>query len=201
MSGYELADGTLSTDYKIGDKFVVVEPKCGLKVGDIVSYYYDDGSELPQFKTVLGRSDYNNCDGENGGFLCWSWLKKLPTKSTKSDLKDGMRVVYRDGTKRLVLHKDLYMENTAGDYEWVVSLSVFNDDLVWESNPICDIMKVVDRDGTVLFEREETPVKSQQEIEMEKLQKQIDELQAQVVKLIKQPWGVYERFYRLSSTL
>lgn len=46
-----------------------------------------------------------------------------------------------------------------------------------------DIMKVTDRDGTILFTRQEVPVKSPAQIELEKLQEQITALQQQADKL------------------
>jgi hypothetical protein len=51
---YELADGSMSTDYKIGDEFYVIR---GSDEGKIAIFLEDDGSELPWFdKGEEGRS-------------------------------------------------------------------------------------------------------------------------------------------------
>jgi hypothetical protein len=59
---YKLADGSWSTDYKIGDKFYVVE---GTDKGCIATLLDDAGSDCPWF--YKGR-DYRNCE-------VWEWLK------------------------------------------------------------------------------------------------------------------------------
>lgn len=48
MSGYKLADGTYSDQYKVGDKFVVQDSVIFRK-GTVVIYHHNDGSDCPWF--------------------------------------------------------------------------------------------------------------------------------------------------------
>lgn len=75
-AGYKLADGTYSSQYKIGDKFVVVHDKEDVfTLGSIVSLYDDDGTSAPKFKLEEGGCAYVLCDGKAGGYLSWSKLE------------------------------------------------------------------------------------------------------------------------------
>ena len=56
---YELADGSMSTDYKIGDKFVSVDDGI-FPVGAIVTYTEEDNSACPCF-TKEGRKYSEAC--------------------------------------------------------------------------------------------------------------------------------------------
>lgn len=87
-----------------------------------------------------------------------SWLHEndlcLANSFTKSDLKDGMVVTYRDKTERIVFDRKLY--STAGEnYNFLrqLSLDYFYDDLSCDHRSY-DIMKVTYMDE-VLWEREE----------------------------------------------
>lgn len=71
---YKLADGSLSTDYKLGDKFVLVETS-EFRVDSVVSLFRDDESCAPLFKLVSGFCDWDNCNGEPGAWEYWSNLK------------------------------------------------------------------------------------------------------------------------------
>lgn len=178
MSGYKLADGTYSSDYKIGDKFEAVDGIIFQK-GSIVTYTTNDNSDCPWFTNKYGRE-----------YSCmWFRLKsyKEPVKQfTKSGLLDGMRVVYRNGYERIYINGRLYDASMATLYERS-DLSEYNQELKHEDEYYMDIMKVTDRDGTVLFTREEPkvepPTKSPAQIELEKLQEQIAQLQEQADKL------------------
>jgi hypothetical protein len=67
---YKLADGSMSTDYKIGDRFYITE---GLDKGRIATLVEDDGSSLPWFdKGGVDRNcefweGLNPCTKENNG--------------------------------------------------------------------------------------------------------------------------------------
>lgn len=92
--GYKLADGSWSSEYKIGDKFEAVDGVIFQK-GSIVTYTTKNGSDCPWFTNKHGRE-----------YSCY-WYRLKPYKDpakqfTKSDLLDGMRVVYRDGGERIV---------------------------------------------------------------------------------------------------
>lgn len=101
---------------------------------------------------------------------------------TKSDLLDGMRVVYRDGDERIVFGGNLYSKYVGG-LSHAAKLEEFEDDLTGIYHSEMDIIKVTDRDDTVLFIRQEDPTKSPAQIELDKLQEQIAQLQEQANKL------------------
>lgn len=74
---HKLADGSLSVEYKLGDKFKVshrVSEQAVFSEGSIVSFYEDDESEHPLFKLESGNSEFFNCDGEAGGYCYWFCL-------------------------------------------------------------------------------------------------------------------------------
>lgn len=77
--GYKLADGSESTQYKVGDKFVVVSEHFLYSEGDVVELVEDDKSNAPYF------------DGTKGKFKAISWYKlklctDVPTKQTLEQL-------------------------------------------------------------------------------------------------------------------
>lgn len=75
-TGYKLADGTYSSQYKVGDKFVVVDDKSYAFTKDsIVSLYFDNGTSTPKFKLEDGVCDCALCDGEAGAYLSWSKIE------------------------------------------------------------------------------------------------------------------------------
>lgn len=104
---------------------------------------------------------------------------------TKSDLKDGMRVVYRNGRIRYVLGSTLLIFDgskfsSRGTYQRAGYVASYDNDMKNSMHSELDIMQVVDRDGTVLYNRVE---KSPTEIELEKLQEQYKQLGEQINKL------------------
>lgn len=75
-AGYKLADGTYSSQYKIGDKFIVVINTEGVFTLDsVVSLYFDDDTSAPLFKLEDGACAYALCDGKAGAYLSWSNLE------------------------------------------------------------------------------------------------------------------------------
>ena len=167
VTGYKLADESYSDEYKIGDKFEVVGGFI-LNVGSVVEFVQDDGSPSPKFKL-----------SSEGVWYCpWSFLKpyKVPAKQfTKSDLRDGMICTSRCGFiytvrgDRMVRGSGMYM-----------GLKDISDDMTAEL-PNLDIVKV--EQPIVLFIREEPPVKSPAQIELEKLQEQMVTLHEQIAAL------------------
>ena len=183
---YKLADGSLSSDYEVGDTFVVYRSGQSryFSEGDVIIFYQDDGSYCPWFF----RRD-------NGDTYSIAWEKLTPTEQTKrkyqknststftkSDLQDGMRVTYREGDVRIVLEGNLvYLDgkddNDYGGYRVGAELVDFNEDLTHEYVTKLDIMCVEDRDGTLLFERQEAPVKKA--VTLELTDEQIQSLEEQ----------------------
>ena len=175
VTGYKLADGSYSGQYKIGDKFEATDGAVFSK-GAIVTYCRDDNTDSPYF-----------IDSTGGSWCCFWWrLKpyKVPAKQfTKSDLRDGMICTSRCG----------YIYTVQGDRivrgGWIISLESIAEDLTvdgaghgkWRPAGDLDIVKV--EQPIVLFTREEPPVKSPAQIELEKLQEQIAALQEQANKL------------------
>lgn len=110
----------------------------------------------------------------------------MTTKTfTKADLKDGMRLINRDGNTYYLLGRNLLTYNPDaylgnGAFNQATYITCYSDQLLNPHFKSLDIMKVIDRDDKVLFVREE---KSETQIQFEKLQQQIEELQAQASKL------------------
>lgn len=107
---------------------------------------------------------------------------------TKADLRDGMRVEYRDGTLRVIA---CGMTRTCDNYEGV-KLGGYSDNMIRAGYESIDIMKVwaapascedffnLDVKGPLFWERVE---KTEKELEYEKLLAQIEELKQQAEKL------------------
>ena len=82
MSGYRLADRSLSTDYRVGDEFEVVEYTGSYHIGD----------------TVIADEIVRNIFYSGGCPIRWHWVK--PTLETKR------KAHYRKTGKWLVLERD-----------------------------------------------------------------------------------------------
>jgi hypothetical protein len=76
---YELADGGMSTDYKIGDEFTHTERK------GIWSLQEDDGSDMPFFSTPKCP---RHC-------LAWSLLVKVKPNSIINQLRSTIQYLER----------------------------------------------------------------------------------------------------------
>lgn len=68
---YELHDGNLSKDYKIGDLFVVTGDASTFEKGSLIEFYEDDFSSNPKFRLVKGR-----CYHGKSAFISWCFLSK-----------------------------------------------------------------------------------------------------------------------------
>lgn len=156
---FKLADGTMSTDYKEGDKFVVVEASAYFRRGDIIALTEDDMTECPLFGEVV--------------YPChWNKLKAYKPQFTKSDLKDGMVVTYRNKGERVFM-KGAFYEQEGYLYRRASLIEKYCENLDREGNRNLDIMKVEYMDK-VLWERdEETP----EQKEIKRLQGIIKEAQ------------------------
>lgn len=103
-------------------------------------------------------------------------FKELEMKRfTKDDLKDGMRLVLRDGYTYYVCGHAI-VEST--QFACSFSLNEYSDDLM-SINGIkrLDVMKVIDRDDTVLLER-----KPKRKVTLELTDEQIERLKEQGVE-------------------
>lgn len=87
MSGYKLADGSLSSIYKIGDEFEVVEHTGAHRIGDTI--IADE---------IVGNNFYSGIY-----LISWSWVKPTPETKRKAH--------YRETGKWLVLEGD-YVAHT-----------------------------------------------------------------------------------------
>ena len=139
-----------------------------------VNNKYNDGSSVnKEQKTLLNSAK--------------EYLKLTKGKEiSKNDLKDGMIVELRNGSKRLVLLNKLYKlvgEKEAHDFDFM------ENDLTNSADHKFDVMKVYNTKGcnlitlflqdnlTLIWEREE---KSESEINLEKIQNQIEKLNKSV---------------------
>lgn len=94
---YKLADGSLSTDHNIGDKFLVNNGSSTFDKRSVVSLFDDDTSDAPLFKLVSGGCRFDCCDGEKGAYTYWSDLTPLTSKKsvpTKEQPKDSLSVPF-----------------------------------------------------------------------------------------------------------
>ncbi len=80
---------------------------------------------------------------------------------SKDDLKDGMRVTMRGGhefyicgVKTMLSHES---HKIGLSYDNYFSLSRINNDLTHDCNSDYDIIRITDRDGTVVFDRKQEP--------------------------------------------
>ena len=182
---YKLADGSLSSDYEVGDTFVVVGYSAYCNKGGEIKFW-DNGGKYPWFLRL----------GTDISFAI-AWEDLTPTEETKrkyqknstspftkSDLQDGMRVTYRSGDVRIVLEGNLvylseYSSVSFANYATGSTLREFSEDLThadeWADE--LDIMRVEDRDGTLLFERQESAAK--RAVTLELTDEQIQSLKGQ----------------------
>ena len=169
---YKLADGSLSDQYEEGDTFVVVGYSAYCSKGGEVKFW-DNGGKYPWFLRV----------GTDISFAI-AWEDLIPTEETKrkhqknststftkSDLQDGMRVTYRNGDVRIVLEGNLVSLGGNASYNFATyttgaELVEFDEDLTYKDLPELDIIRVEDRDNTLLFERQETAVKKAVTLEL-----------------------------------
>ena len=203
---YKLADGSLSNQYEVGDTFVVVGNSRYFDRGSVILFAKDDGSGCPWFFSKYDRDDYyiswhklepseetkrkyqknststfTKSDLQDGMRVTYRNGDSTST-FTKSDLQDGMRVTYRDGSVRIVLEGSLVYPSgeTCGDYAKYTAgaeLVDFNEDLTHGYVTELDIMCVEDRDGTLLFERQESATK--RAVTLELTDEQIQSLKEQ----------------------
>jgi len=166
---FTLADGTMSSDYKVGDKFVVQKGAPTAEAGAIVTLVREDGSFCPFFK---GGGIYEE------PAIAWTHLKAK--RFTKSDLQNGMRLINREGNTRYFINGKLFETKGSHFIEHWSNMNDFYEDLLVCGDSNFDIMRVIDRDGTILFTRNE---QTQQQLEHAKLMQQIEELKAQAAKL------------------
>ena len=168
MDSYKLADGSTSDLYQVGDEFFYLGPTRYSK-GSIVSLCHKDNPQRPLVNLVKGGSLLKT-EGE----ISWQLIKptsetmekvkarKANKPFTKADLKDGMRCIDRDGDTCYVCGGFMVGEFMVyvGDNMMTHANSADDllDDLTSSRGNCCDIMQVIDRDGTVVFERKEPPI-------------------------------------------
>lgn len=184
--GYKLADGSLSTDYEIGDEFISDWTTTAMK-GSVVALAEDDGTRLPYFsgggyfkkasipwdaltptpetkRKVKQRNQllafvYGQNRKPSFCGIIHSFVSPIMRDKTftKADLKDGVSVTHRGGFVSGLLF-GFFLSEHGGTIKPRCHLREFEDDLSHFQQSEFDIMKVTDRDGTVLFEREEEKV-------------------------------------------
>lgn len=129
------------------------------KVGDRVKRINCDWGDMTvgTIGVVTGLRPYNNRSNielDIGGDFSYKPDNFELCPFTLYEILDGMQVVYRDGTVRYVLLGDLYSKH--GRQALVNYQKYFTNDLLSHEDSSLDLIKVIDRDGTVLFQREET---------------------------------------------
>ena len=91
---YRLADGSLSTEYKVGDKFVVVTSGTIIK-DSVVALFEDDNSSSPLFKVIEGSSNFYLCKGEAGAYKAWNTVKAYTGNLVKPTLFQRIKKVIK----------------------------------------------------------------------------------------------------------
>lgn len=162
-----------------------------LKLADSFGYMWGSGKRYIKYcNWEYYKSNTIYCI-KNGTFenMKYTRDKKIvsypqhPIQFTKSDLKSGDKVVYRNGTERYVLIETETLHSiVTGDKSTL--LKYFNDNLYWEETRVNSnaIMKVY-RNNELIWERVEEPVKTPQQIELEKIEIRQRELAEEQKKL------------------
>lgn len=77
----------------------------------------------------------------------------------KQDLKNGMKFISRDREIKYIIENNIYRKECGNKLELEYSLSTlkrcFKEDMSYESNAKFDIMRVLDSDDNLIWEREE----------------------------------------------
>lgn len=84
---YELADGTKSTDYKVGDRFLVVSEKSNWPIDTIVELEEDDESRNPYFRRVPSVGF-----PASWSFISW-WKLKGANDDEESSLEEALTTI------------------------------------------------------------------------------------------------------------
>lgn len=158
-----------------------------------MSYRYELGDEVFVTGEIVGISDgflspitYNikTKDGKVLSFvekhidgIVFYGDKPSRLPFTKSDLKDGMRCTDKDGLDFYVCGQVMYGVTSKSPFP----INEWNDDLTDRHFRRSDIMRVTDRDGTVVFEREQQP----QEVTSRLTKEEINAIAQDVLKEIK----------------
>lgn len=142
------------------ERFCELAVECGFKVSDKNCGRYteygvtDDGLIWACYQPdIVGMN--NNITTQFREFLD---KEKSMKQLTKNDLKDGMRVELRNGKLCYVCGEQLVFKYQGANWTAETSLCHFSYELTdTDGDNEYDIIRVTDRDGTVLFEREEEP--------------------------------------------
>lgn len=107
---YKLADGSLSTDYKVGDLFVVaVDDERLLPKGGVVKLSEDDNSDRPWFDIVNGEIEKDDLLGYGFKDRVFQWEHLEPFKHNLSS-KDMTQSTYDDMFDRIELLESLLVD-------------------------------------------------------------------------------------------
>ncbi len=153
--------------------------QCKFKVGDKIKKTNGTTFSNGKYIATVDSIEYNRALGgridiylkETGFYLPQEELYLAPP-FTKSDLKDGMVVTYRESydsnnLKRVVFKGSLYSVSEGGmSMLHRVYLKYFSDTLEYGNDPDMDIMKV-EYMGEVLWEREEESAEQKRIKELE----------------------------------
>jgi hypothetical protein len=113
---YELADGSLSTDYEIGDTFVYNDPKGEdngtFRNGSVIKFLRDDKSDCPLFSLVEGKclDNSNELRGTETSYAMW---KKL-TKYSETP------VVKEQDPEVIIKQPDAFVRITQDEYDSLI---------------------------------------------------------------------------------
>ncbi|QDP59321.1 MAG: hypothetical protein Tp136SUR676911_60 [Prokaryotic dsDNA virus sp.] len=134
------------------ERFCELAVECGFERGD--EEYSNSWLLLgiSDGKTFVYRMNRNFTTNITTQFREFLDKEKGMKQFTKDDFKDGMRTLWRDGREFYVCGDSLISIDKKHNH-----LDCYLNDLKNNKYPKFDIMKVTDRDGTVLFEREEEP--------------------------------------------
>lgn len=147
------------------------------KVGDKVKKFDGKAFSNGGFVTTVDKIDGFNVRLKELG--TWIYEEGLVKTFTKSDLKDGMVVTYRNENERIVFKNTLYLPDEDDTLMSRITLAYYNNDLMLPDYSSMDIMKVTYMDE-VLWEREEETAEQKRIKELEggiaRMQEELDNL-------------------------
>lgn len=179
-------------DVKIGMKVKVVSspPTYCYRYGQVGTVLTI--TALPDKEHRCGADGFKGEHGGKHGYINCMYIE--PHAFTKSDLKTGMRVIYRKGACRAVVGEYLTDRFSSvgprlADYdETMYSCYSSSIDImeVYAAPASCEDFFNLDVRGALLFKREEPPVKTEKQKQAEELMAKADKLKSEFEALVKQ---------------
>lgn len=134
--GFKLADGSLSTDYKVGDLFITNYPDYKnnspmFTEGSVVKLHYNDGTDSPAFQLIKGATGGLNFPCGNGIGCHEEWCYLLPysnlieiTQAEYDSLIDEINMLRECVADMNKLLEEKLKENTAPTFKPISEMTM-----------------------------------------------------------------------------